>query len=243
MAATVDFRDAGAHETEAGDLEHAGTMWPENLAKAAAAGMLHRTRDGALICPLSVSQYLAAIEAGVFGENAPIELIDGLLFQKDRRDAEGDIMTEGERHYLAKQLLRQKLDSLVSPFGFHAVTEPPLILSDLTLPEPDVAVLRGQLLDYRGRLPVANDAVLVVEVAWSSLRTDQRFKQERYAAAGIPNYWIVNLAANVVEVYSKPDPPNGKYSHLETFDRKATLSLPLSGRDALTISVADFLFD
>lgn len=215
----------------------------ETVETAIATGAAHRTRDGALICPLSVSQYLAAIEAGVFGENAPIELIDGLLFQKDRRDAEGDIMTEGERHYLAKQLLRQKLDLVVSPLGFHAVTEPPLILSDLTLPEPDVAVLRGQLLDYRGRLPVANDAVLVAEVSWSSLRTDQRTKQERYAAAGIANYWIVNLAAKVVEVYSEPDPPRSKYAHLETFDRKAKLSLSLPEGDPLTISVAEFLFD
>jgi hypothetical protein len=241
--ATVELRDADDQDIEISEPAQPGSTWSENLAKAAAAGALHRTRDGSLIIPLTVSQYLAAIDAGVFAEKAPIELIDGLLFRKDRRDAEGDIMTEGERHYLAKQLLRKKLDALVAPFGLHAVTEPPLVLSDFSLPEPDVAVLRGQLLDYRGRLPTADDAVLVAEVSWSSLRSDQRFKLERYAAANIPNYWIVNLAAKAVEVYSKPDQQNRKYGNVETFDRKATLSLRVTDGELLTIEVADFLFE
>src|SRR5690606_201977 len=141
----------------------------------------------------------------------------------DRRDAVGDLMTEGDRHYLTKNLLRQVLDALVTPLGFHAVTEPPVLLSDFTLPEPDVGVFRGRLLDYRGRLPRAQDAAVLIEVAWSSLRHDRSVKLARYAEAGVPSCWIVNLSSATVEVHTSPAPKASRYSEMRTFDSNAAI--------------------
>lgn len=191
--------------------------------------------------PLTADQYLAAVHAGILPEKAPIELIDGILIYKDRRDAGGDLMTEGDRHYLIKNLLRDVIDPLVRRLGFHTVTEPPLLLTDLSVPEPDVAVFRGGLLDYRGRLPQPSDAAIVIEVSWSSLSHDRQVKLQRYAAAGVPTYWIVNLESMSVEVYSRPNERDSRYSDLKTFDRTATISLPLFDAGTVEVPVADFL--
>lgn len=191
--------------------------------------------------PLTADQYLAAIRAEIFPEKAPIELIDGFLLHKDRRDGGGDLMTEGDRHYLVKNLLRDVLDPLVRPYGFHAVTEPPLLLSTLAVPEPDIAVFRGRLLDYRGRLPQPADAAVLIEVAWSSLIHDRVTKLERYAAAGVPTYWIVNLASSEIEVYSRADAANSRYSELRTYGRNAVIPLPLFDAATVDVSVAEFL--
>lgn len=193
------------------------------------------------LVPLTVEQYRAMIEAGILPERAPVELIDGLLMWKDRRDDGGDLMTEGDRHYLVKHLLRDVLDPLVRPLNFHVVIEPPILLPDSGVPEPDLAVLRGRLLDYRGRLPSANDAAILIEIAWSSLRFDRQRKLNRYAAAGVPAYWVVDLAAAAVEVYSQPDLKRSQYGCLETYERSATIPLSLDETTAVEVPVAQFL--
>ena len=72
------------------------------------------------------------------------------------------------------------------------------------MPEPDVMVVRGDLRQYRERLPRAEDVGLIVEVADATLYRDQEFKTTIYAQAGIPVYWLVNLIDNRIEVYSEP---------------------------------------
>src|SRR3972149_2531438 len=71
-------------------------------------------------------------------------------------------------------------------------------------PEPDVAVVPGTARDYRAGHPT--HAVLVVEVAESSLRRDREDKGSLYARAGIADYWIVNLVDRVLEVVREPGP-------------------------------------
>ncbi len=69
-------------------------------------------------------------------------------------------------------------------------------------PEPDLAVLRGSPRDWLADHP--STAALVVEIAETSLRFDRVVKGRVYAAAGIADYWIVNLRDRVVEVYREP---------------------------------------
>lgn len=78
----------------------------------------------------------------------------------------------------------------------------PLVLDPNSEPEPDLAVVTGQPSDYRERHP--DTALLVVEVADTSLRRDQQIKQRIYAQAGIAEYWIVNLIDWTLEVYREP---------------------------------------
>jgi Uma2 family endonuclease len=69
-------------------------------------------------------------------------------------------------------------------------------------PQPDIAVVPGTIRDYRHTHPTS--AVLIVEVAESSLRYDRLTKGSLYAAVGVPEYWIVNLIQQHVEVYQRP---------------------------------------
>lgn len=73
--------------------------------------------------------------------------------------------------------------------------------------EPDVAVVLGKPGDYRDAHP--KTAVLVVEVAQSSLEYAWQVKGLLYADANIPEYWLVNLEERCVEVYRDPTPEIG----------------------------------
>src|SRR5213076_3246346 len=72
-------------------------------------------------------------------------------------------------------------------------------------PEPDLFVVRGDPRDYPDRQPGPPDVPLVIEIAERSLRTDRGAKKRVYARAAIPVYWIVNLKARQIELYTDPD--------------------------------------
>jgi Uma2 family endonuclease len=68
------------------------------------------------------------------------------------------------------------------------------------MPEPDVSVSRRPST----RAPDARDVVLLIEVSGSSLTKDRVIKNEIYAEAGVPEYWIVNWKNRTIEVLTKP---------------------------------------
>ena len=78
----------------------------------------------------------------------------------------------------------------------------PLRLDDHSEPAPDIVLLH--LATSEDRHPGPGDALLVVEVADSSIHVDRRRKRPMYARAGIPEYWIVDLSADRIEVYREP---------------------------------------
>ena len=78
-----------------------------------------------------------------------------------------------------------------------------------SVPEPDIAVVPA--MDYSTFIP--DRALLVVEVADSSLRKDRILKAEVYAEAGVPEYWLVDLAHDAVEVRTLP--ADGKYTRTD----------------------------
>ena len=80
----------------------------------------------------------------------------------------------------------------------------PLVLNSHSEPEPDLAVVSGSPRDYAQAHPTT--ALLVGEVSDSTLKFDQQTKSALYAEAGIPEYWILNLVDNQVEVYRDPSP-------------------------------------
>jgi len=71
-------------------------------------------------------------------------------------------------------------------------------------PEPDLAVVKGSIRDYATRTPTY--AVLVVEVAESSLFLDTTTKAELYATAGVPDYWVIDLENRRLLVFRDPVP-------------------------------------
>jgi len=111
----------------------------------------------------------------------------------------------------------------------------PLILGLKSMPEPDLAVVVGEPDDYVHTHP--STAILIVEVADSSLLHDKKRKAEVYAAAGIADYWITNLRTDAVEVFR--DPREGAYQTRRICRRGETIS-PLARPEA-SVAVDDLL--
>ena len=82
----------------------------------------------------------------------------------------------------------------------------PLRLGDLSEPEPDFALLLPVPREdfYAGAHPGPRDVLLLIEVSDSSLDFDRETKVPLYAAAGIAEPWIVNLAQRQIELFRSP---------------------------------------
>jgi Uma2 family endonuclease len=137
-------------------------------------------------------EYDQLIEREVFTRDDRIELIDGLLVVAEPQSA---------YHYTAVRLVARALAQAFGP-GWDIRTEAPVALDERSEPEPDVAVVRGDLLDYATAHP--NDPVLVVEVTLSRVAFDRRHKSSLYARAGRPEYWILNLVNRRLEIRREP---------------------------------------
>jgi Uma2 family endonuclease len=81
------------------------------------------------------------------------------------------------------------------------------------MPEPDLALVAVA----RFGEPRPDRAFLVIEVADSSLAVDRTDKAEIYAAAGVAEYWIVNIPDRAIEVHTEPEPLRGAYTRLSPY--------------------------
>jgi Uma2 family endonuclease len=103
-----------------------------------------------------------------------------------------------------------------------------LALDPASEPEPDIAIVSGSPRDYRDAHP--STALLIVEVADASLAFDRTVKASLYARAAIPEYWLLNLVDQLLEVHRNPGQSSGgRYALVERHqagDRVAPLFLP-----------------
>ncbi len=182
---------------------------------------------------LNVRQFLKMIEAGVFPDHHNVELLGGMLV---------DLMTKKAPHTFAIGQLYDTIKSMMVA-GWIIHQEVPLDLGDYWRPEPDFALTRGPRALYRDHSPAAADVALVVEVADSSYRIDRGSKWRRYAAVGIPAYWIVNLTKRQIEVYSGPagQGRSASYQNLVTFDEAAEIPVTIEGREVGPVAARDIL--
>jgi Uma2 family endonuclease len=178
----------------------------------------------------SVEQYHRMIESGAFTEDDRLELIEGWVVQQ---------MAKGPGHEYAVGQGEELLRALV-PAGWHVRNQAPITLAT-SEPEPDLAIVQNDRGAYRRRHPVASEVALVVEVSDTSLDTD-RIKGKTYGAAGIAEYWIVNLVDRSIEVYALPDPASATgYARRTLFHANETLPLHIAGQDLGTLPVAALL--
>jgi Uma2 family endonuclease len=189
------------------------------------------------IVPLTVEQYHGMIAAGILEEGEPIELLDGLLARRNR----GEGMTTNPVHALVVSQLNLLLTAALGSFGCHVRIQSPVTLPPRDEPEPDLAIVRGLPADFAARHPGPADVTCVIEVAGTSLERDRTTKKRIYAAAGIPQYLIVNLAGSRVEIFEEPDSARGQYRRRTevTGDEEIGLLLPEDRR--LMVSAADCL--
>jgi len=182
---------------------------------------------------LSVRQYLQMIDAGVFPDNARVELLGGILVQQ---------MTKGTPHNFVQIALPPALRGLV-PADWLVLNEISLLTGPRSRPEPDLMIVRGPVARFKTRDARAADTALVVEVADSSYSSDRGRKWRLYAAAQVPIYWIIHLAKRQVEVYRDPTGTGAKagYHTTEIYAENAAVPVVIAGAEVGRVTVRDIL--
>jgi Uma2 family endonuclease len=176
-------------------------------------------------------EYDRLIDLGMF-QGERLELLDGWLVLRE---------PQGTRHSTA---IRRVLAVLRRALGeaWQIDSQLPIALDDLSEPEPDVSVVPGTPDSYLEEHP--SHPLLIVEVAESSYRIDHEYKASLYARAAVPEYWIVDLVHETVEVHREPEQSadaryGWRYRTVETLRPPATVA-PLLAPDR-PIAVADLL--
>jgi Uma2 family endonuclease len=152
-------------------------------------------------------------EAGILGPTDRVELIHGEVLT----------MAPMESRHAAFVVNVSRLLTVRLDWRADVWVQLPLVLTDHSVPQPDIAVYRRrQTVPFKERAPHREDALLVIEVAESSLGYDQTTKLRLYAEAAIPEYWIVDCSAESVDVYRNPD--CGAYRDVTRVEGAASVS-------------------
>ncbi len=130
-------------------------------------------------------------ETGILTEDDRVELINGEIIAMSPINSPHASVVDRISNFLKEEIGKSVIVRVQSP----------LLLSDLSEPEPDVMLLKPKDDFYASAHPQPEDVYLLIEVADSSVRIDREVKLPVYAATGVPEVWIVNLSDRQVEVY------------------------------------------
>lgn len=140
---------------------------------------------------LLVTEYEALAATGLL-DDEPVELIEGVLVRR---------MIQRPPHAVATERAMVSL-VLQRPRGWLVRCQAPLVVGVASEPEPDLAVVPDD--DYSDHHPTS--AALVVEVARSILAFDLGVKARMYAAGGVTEYWVLDVAGRHLHVHRDPGP-------------------------------------
>jgi len=142
----------------------------------------------------NVDDYYRMFQAGVFSQEDRVELIEGEVVEMSPIGS-----SHGGTVNRSSTFLRRKLDDIVI-----VSVQNPVRLDDFSEPQPDLALLKPRKDFYSKAHPIAEDVLVVIEVADTSLAYDRNVKLPLYARAGIPEAWLIVLAKEVIEIHSQP---------------------------------------
>jgi len=174
------------------------------------------------------ADYEDLVEKGIFTPADKVELLNGKILTMSPPNV---------THATSLRLVLKYLQSVFQDSKAIVNIQLPLALDDLSEPEPDIAVVHGEIRDFTDHHPTAADALIVVEISGTSLDFDRGDKLKAYARAGIPEYWIVNLVGGVLEVHRSPS--GQLYESVRTLGSEASVA-PL-GREKAATKVAELL--
>jgi Uma2 family endonuclease len=166
-------------------------------------------------------------EAGIFPPESRMELINGEILHMAPIGFNHAGHTRRLNALFSLMLTDQAIVSIQSPIQ----------LGDLSEPEPDFALLRPEPSFYSTRHPKADDVLLLIEVSDSTLHFDRTQKLRLYATYHIPEYWIINLIDDSLEVYRHPQ--DGDYLDKAVLSKSD--SLTLQALPDIQIAAADIL--
>jgi Uma2 family endonuclease len=199
---------------------------------------MSRAGKGASIASLLLDQmepprwtsrmFRAACRAGCF-EDMKVELVQGRLV----------LMTEGPEHANCVTNTEEALEPMLPKAVWYISRERSVRFPRWIL-LPDVAVCRGERkLTYGDRLPAAWVVTLLVEVCHTTYRYDRKVKYPRYAAAGVPVYWIVDIDRRVVAVYASSS--QRAYKDTAIYKETQDVLVVIDGNEVGKIGVQEIL--
>ena len=161
----------------------------------------------------TTQQYHLMHEAGVFAKGDRIELVNGEI---------REMSPIGRKHAVcvarATRFFQIKLGDRVFIW-----VQNPILLSDHSEPQPDLAILKWRDDFYAEALPAPDDILLIIEVADSTIAYDRDVKSHLYAANGIPEMWLFDLNKKIVERYSQPSASG--YKRIQRYEQNETLAM------------------
>lgn len=178
----------------------------------------------------TVEEYHRLIEDHYFVADEQFELIDGYITEK---------MSRNPPHDAVVNRARRRIERAILP-GWIVRIQSAITTTD-SEPEPDIAVARGDDVDYLARHPGPLDLALVVEVANTTLAIDRGVKLAVYARAGVAAYWIINLDEARLEVFTAPSAQSAAYEKCENLKFCDSVAIALDGQLSQPIPVGDLL--
>jgi Uma2 family endonuclease len=157
----------------------------------------HRSESSEQDQPLSKrwtrSEFLRMGEVGLLKPDARVELVEGEILE----------MSPMNRPHRVAVVKAEGALQRAFGEGYYVTGQLPLAIGEATELYPDVAVFEGDV-DDSPEAPTG--AVLVLEISDSTLRYDRGRKLPLYAAAGVPEYWILDVNSRTLEIYQDPMP-------------------------------------
>ena len=175
----------------------------------------------------SVDEYDRMIAAGILQEDEHVELLGGAIVCMAPIGIPHANVVSFLLNWFARRL----------PEAFHVRVQDPIRIPPKAEPEPDLVIVRGPIGTYARAHPGPADVLLAIEVADTSLAHDRDVKGPLYAAAGIPDYWLLDLVGEQMLVHREPK--RGSYTKVETLRCSDTLA-PLAFPD-LVLPLAELL--
>jgi Uma2 family endonuclease len=177
--------------------------------------------------PMTVEEFEVVLETGLFEDRIEkIELIDGAIVMAPAPGNEHGLSAESATMTLVRALVLLGIDGDIA-----LRPECTLVVDRLSMLVPDLAIVpRG-----RAQRIAPGEALVVIEIAWSSFDRDTGLKARKYAAAGVPEYWVLDVAAKAVIVHTGPGPEG--WSTVRTLESGEVLTATREPR--LSVAVAD----
>lgn len=161
----------------------------------------------------TVKEYNQMIEAGILTKYDRVELIRGEIVE---------MAAVGRRHAACVNRLNALFNQRLAEFVIVGVQNP-VELEDNSEPQPDLALLRLRDDFYEAGHPQAEDILLLVEVADTTIESDREVKIPLYASSGISEVWVVDINQQCLEVYRQPS-SNG-YQIIQKYYRGQSLNI------------------
>lgn len=155
----------------------------------------------------SAKEFYKMAKAGILDEDDRVELVDGDIV---------NMAAIGSYHAGCVMCLSTLFTRKAGDRVFVNVQNP-LQLDRLSVFQPDLAILLPRDDFYTESHPTPQDTLLIIEVSDSSVDYDRNVKIPRYAQAGVPEVWQVNLVYGLIDTFSDLDPVTVRYRSMRRF--------------------------